>query len=146
MSGTAPDYSGEYRFLFVVDTLKLFTSKITTKSFICRSLQVETLNIRPIWITGWNYMCLYLYGQILMFRLFVRGKFLNCYAVTFTGSPPHLIGKPTIFTNLFNWNKNGDNWPSFEEEEERCQCQCQWSRTLISPYRMMIWIEVFNNV
>ena len=47
-------------------------------------------------------MCLYLYGQILMLRLFVRGKFLNCYAVTFTGSPPHLIGKPTIFTNVSN--------------------------------------------
>ena len=46
--GTPPDYSGEYRFLFVVDSLKLLTSKITTKSLICYSLQVETINTRPI--------------------------------------------------------------------------------------------------
>ena len=46
----APWVKVEYRKLFEFHNQQLFTSKITTKSFIYYSLQVETMNVRPIWI------------------------------------------------------------------------------------------------
>ena len=45
----------EYENVLVFHNQQLFTSKITTKSFICYSLLVETMNIRPIWMLSKNY-------------------------------------------------------------------------------------------
>ena len=47
-AGTPPELRVEYRKLFEFHNQQLFTCKITTKSFIFYSLQVETMNVRPI--------------------------------------------------------------------------------------------------